>query len=64
MLLGGEVEVKIDELFTNYDCIEATIANGDDFSDLLIRLLETFDDEDRQAMLAIFAQSEFEYLKN
>ena len=56
--------MKIDELFTNYDCIEATIANGDDFSDLLIRLLATFDDEDRQALLAIFAQSEFEYLKN
>lgn len=56
--------MKIDKLFTNYDCLEATIINSDDFTDLLIKLLETFDEEDRQAMLAIFAQSEFDYLKN
>ncbi len=56
--------MKIDELLTNYDCLEATIVNNDDFNDLLIKLLETFNDQDRQAILAIFAQSEFEYLKN
>ena len=56
--------MKIDKLFTNYDCLEATIVNSDDFNDLLIKLLETFDDQDRQAILAIFAQAEFEYLKN
>ena len=56
--------MKIDKLFTNYDCLEATIINSDDFTDLLIKLLETFDDQDRQAILAIFAQAEFDYLKN
>ena len=56
--------MKIDKLFTNYDCLEATIVNSDDFNDLLIKLLKTFDDQDRQAILAIFALSEFEYLKN
>ena len=30
----------------------------------ILKFLETFDDQDRQAILAIFAQSEFEYLKN
>jgi len=56
--------MKIDKLFTNCDCIEAIIANGDEFNDLLVKLLETFDDQDRQAILAIFAQSEFDFLKN
>ena len=56
--------MKIDELFTNYDCLEAIIVNCDDFNDLLIKLLETFDDQDRQTILAIFAQAEFDYLKN
>ena len=56
--------MKIDKLFTKCDCIEATIANGDDFSDLLISLLESINDQDRQALLAIFAQAEFDYLKN
>ena len=45
--------MKIDKLFTNYD-----------FNALLIKLLETFDDQDRQSILAIFAQAEFGYLKN
>ncbi len=51
--------MKIDKVFTNCDCIAATIANGDDFSDLLIRLLGSFDDQDRQALLAIFALNYF-----
>ena len=56
--------MKIDKLFTNYDCIEATIVNSDDFNDLLSKLLETLDDQDRQAILAILAQAVVDYLKN
>lgn len=56
--------MKMDKLPTNLDCIRVIAAHNEEYYATLIEFLKTFADQDRQSLICIFAELEFDYIRN
>jgi hypothetical protein len=58
------MKTNLDKILTNTDCLKAIKTQNRQVYGVLMEFLKTFDEQDAQVLISLFASFEFDFMKN
>ncbi|MCG8605161.1 hypothetical protein MJD09_09205 [bacterium] len=58
------MNINLDKILSNTDCLKAIKTQNRQVYGVLMEFLKTFDEQDTQALISLFASFEFDFIKN